>query len=466
MSRLRTRLLRGARPEDVTRRLTGNALAQRPPARGSVHRQRLLILLGCLFVATIGFGITLPVLAFYAERLALRGQSPAADAATQVALLTAVYPFTQLIFAPLWGHWSDSVGRRRLVLLGIGGAAVGQVMFAVATSLVALYVARVVGGLLSAALFPAAAAYVADSTTDRERGRGMAWLGTAASLGVVVGPALGGALARTGWELRGPSGEVLITSFAVPFLAAGALGAAAFVVALAWLPESRVAREAPDGWSRMDAAVEALRRGPLRRLLALAVASQFGLTLFEATFALYAKRMWNYGPAEVGAAFMICGLVMATGQIGTTAALARRVSEATQIAVGFGLVGASLALLPFARGILPVLAMVAVLALGVALITPNLTALVTTFGGARSGGALGVQSAANSLGQLGGTVLGGVLLGWNMEAPFLVAALLLMLTGLSVGWRVRWRPSGAGPAAPALDDEWAAPSARSRIGSE
>ena len=423
----------------------------------SPHRGRLLVLLSCLFVAMIGFGITLPVLPFYAERLALRGRAPAAHVAAQVAFLTAVYPFTQLIFAPLWGYWSDSLGRRRLVLVGIGGAAVAQLMFAMATSLSALYMARVVGGLLSAALFPAAAAYVADSTTDRERGRGMAWLGTAVSMGVVVGPALGGALARTGWELRGPSSEVLITSFAVPFLAAGALGAAALVAALAWLPESRVGRADPDGRSPIEAVIDALRRAPLRGLLTLAVAAQFGLALFEATFALYAKRMWNYGPAEVAAAFMICGLVMATAQTGITAALARRVRAMAQVAVGFGLVGTSLGLLPMVRATVAVLTMVAVLALGVALITPNLTALITMRDGARTGSALGVQSAANSLGQLGGTVVGGVLLGWHMEAPYAVGAVLLVLTGVGVGWRVRRQPWGVGSAVPTAHDGRADP---------
>jgi DHA1 family multidrug resistance protein-like MFS transporter len=451
---------------NVTRHLAIGFFEDGPAVVTKADGKRLLVLLVCLFVAMVGFGITLPVLPFYAERLALRGRSPAADVAVQVALLTAVYPLTQLLFAPLWGHWSDSLGRRRLVLVGIGGAAVGQVLFALANSLAALYVARVAGGLLSAALFPAAAAYVADSTSDRDRGRGMAWLGTAVSLGVVVGPALGGALARTGWQLRGPSGVVLITSFAVPFLAAGALGAAGFVAALGWLPESRVGRAHPDGRSPMAAAAEALRRGPLRGLLSLAVAGQFGLTMFEATFALYAKRMWNYGPAEVGAAFMICGLVMATAQTGITAALARRVRETTQVAVGFGLVGASLGLLPFARVRFTVLAMVAMLALGVALITPNVTALITTRGGARTGGALGVQSAANSLGQLGGTVLGGVLLGWNMEAPFVVAATLLLMTGIAVAWQARAAQRVSVAAAGAAAHEWGDVTAPGRPDSE
>ena len=50
--------------------------------------------------------------------------------------------------------------------------------------------ARLIGGILSTAMFPAVTAYVADVTTEDERSRGMAWEGTAVSLGVVFGPAL------------------------------------------------------------------------------------------------------------------------------------------------------------------------------------------------------------------------------------------------------------------------------------
>src|SRR3970282_257203 len=119
-----------------------------------------------------------------------------------VGLLTGVYPLIQLIFAPLWGRWSDRIGRRPLVLIGIAGYVIAQVLFGLANSLWLLYAARIIGGMLSSATLPVAAAYVADMTTEEERGRGMAWLGTAVSLGVVVGPALGGMLSRRDWDLN------------------------------------------------------------------------------------------------------------------------------------------------------------------------------------------------------------------------------------------------------------------------
>ena len=51
-------------------------------------------------------------------------------------------------------------------------------------------------------------------------------------------------------------------------------------------------------------------------LLALALVAQFALAMFEATFALHAQAVLSYGPAEVGAVFVVCGLVMAVFQLG------------------------------------------------------------------------------------------------------------------------------------------------------
>lgn len=409
--------------------------------------KRLLVLVACLFVATIGFGITLPVLPFYVERFvsvgAVRSGSWLGSASVQVGLLTAIYPLVQLVVAPVWGRLSDSVGRRRLLIAGLAGSAMSYVLFAAATSLPGLYAARALGGLLSSALFPAAAAYVADSTTDEARGRGMAWLGIASSLGAVVGPALGGTLGRVGSQPRSPGGLLTASEFAVPFLAASVLALVALLGVVAWLPESEPGvMVGPESGERAGTAY-----GSALPLLGLSLAAQFGLALFETTFALFARQMWSYGPAEVGAAFMVCGLVMLLAQAVIASPAGARVSAALQVAIGFGLVGTSLALLVLPGASATVLVMVGAFAFGVALVGPNISALLSVRSEGRAGAALGRQGTANGLGQAGGAALGGLLLGWKMDAPFALAALLFIIIGL---WVVRRRHAAefAGLSAP------------------
>jgi DHA1 family multidrug resistance protein-like MFS transporter len=227
----------------------------------------------------------------------------------------------------------------------------------------------------------------------------------------------------------------MIDSFSVPFFAAAALGVLTLFAAMRWLPESvpvpavhATSKETDTGWRRLARSL-----GPL---LGLALAGQFGLAIFEATFALYAQAKFNYGPAEVGAVFVVCGLVMTVFQVGAVGLLAGRIGEVYQIGAGFGLMGTSIALLVTARSKFSVFALVGLLALGTAFVSPNIAALISKHGGSRRiGAALGVQNAANSLGQASGPLLGSVLFIWRMNAPYLLTGALLLTVALVMGWR-------------------------------
>ena len=396
-------------------------------------KSRLIVLLACVFVVMIGFGITLPVLPFYTERFALARGASRQSVVMHVGLLTSVYALMQLVFAPVWGRLSDRMGRRRLVLLGICGYIITQILFGIATSLWLLYAARGLGGVLSSAILPVAAAYVADSTTDEERGRGMAWLGTATSLGFVVGPALGGVLARRDLHFVLRYGHFRIDSFSVPFIAGAGLGLLALLATLCWLPESCAADG--EGTIRYQSVV----RG-FAPLLGLSLVGQFGLAVFEGTFPLYAQAGLNDGPAEVAAVFVVCGLVMAVFQTGAAGILRGRFGEMGRIGVGFAASGAGLVLLVTARSRGFVFAFVGLLALGMALIIPNLSALISKRGGRNHvGRALGAQNAANSLGQASGPLLGSALLLWQRNALYLMTGTLLVVVSGVIGWIARAR---------------------------
>jgi len=366
----------------------------------------------------------------------------------------------QLIFAPVWGRLSDRIGRRPLILIGIAGYVIAQVLFGLATSLWLLYAARILGGILSSATLPVSAAYVADMTTDTDRGRGMAWLGTAVSLGFVVGPALGGTLSRRDLHLTATYGHFTMDSFSVPFFAAAFLGLLTLVAAIRWLPESQPAYRPRAVGAKSETHWRPLARS-LGPLLALALVGQFGLAIFEATFALYAQAKFNYGPGEVAAVFVVCGLVMAVFQIGAVGFLGGRIRGIYQVAAGLGLMGMSLALLVTVRATFLVFALVGLLALGTALILPNLAALISERGGGRRvGAALGVQNAANSLGLAGGPLLGGALFIWQINAPYLLTGVLLVTVALVTGWNAMGRQRKSRLAGEIGDHE-----NRSRLGS-
>lgn len=384
----------------------------------------LLLLFLALFLAMIGFGLTLPVLPAFVERLALGRAATPGRVALHVGALTSAYALTQLVLAPLWGGWSDRHGRKTLVVLGLVGVALSQVAFGLGSSLPLLYGARLVGGAFAAALVVAATAAVADAVPTGERGRAMAWLGTAVSLGFVAGPALGGLLARDAWHVTLTLGHLVFDGFSVPFFVAAGLTLAVVPLVVRYLPNS-----APTAASARVARLPVPWRPLARRLggvLALALISMAALTLFEAVFALYADRELGFGLREIGVAFALCGLVMAVFQGGAVGWLSGRVRVRVQVALGFGLLGVGLFALPFLSRAPTVLAAVSVLALGVALVTPNLLTLAADRSGPQAGAGLGLLNAAVGLGQILGPLVGGLLFAWQADLPFRVAGLVAL----------------------------------------
>lgn len=141
---------------------------------------------------------------------------------------------------------------------------------------------------------------------------------------------------------------------------------------------------------------------------------------------------------------------MAVFQVGAVGFLGGRISEPWQTCSGFGVMGAGLALLAIASSRLFVFTSVGLLALGMALISPNLAALISKRGGHRRvGQALGAQNAANSLGQAIGPLIGSALFLSQRNAAYLGTGALLVVVSAVVGRTARARKGfGAdGPAA-------------------
>ena len=378
--------------------------------------RKLLALSISIALAMSGVGMILPVVPSHVERLGLVGSSTA-DIAFHVSMLAACYALMQLLFAPLWGRLSDALGRRPLLAIGLIGFALGQALCGFATSLLAVYTIRLGTGAFSAAIMPAAFAFVADTTNEEDRTRGMAQLSAAAGIGFVIGPAVGGVLGGLDLSALGLS----VASYSLPFFVAAGCAVLALLT-LRWLDEPPVPAGArlgvSVGWFDLAREIELP--------LAVSMAGQIAVALFETTIALHARTDLGMSVVEVGAIFMACGLFMLVVQLGAVAELARRWGETHLASAALALMGVSLALLGSARGTASVYALVALYALGMGLLTPTVSALVSRRGGPHAGAALGLESGAKSVGQIAGPILGGVLFGSSVTVPFWATGALLV----------------------------------------
>lgn len=398
-------------------------------------KRSLFILLGSLFVVMTGYGVTLSVLPFHIERMALAEGTGRSQASIHVGLITGIFAFMQFFFAPLWGRLSDRMGRRAVLAIGMLGFALANVLFGLSTNLTMLYTSRFLGGSLSAAVLPVAAAFVIDLTDETQRGRGMAWMGSAAGLGVMIGPALGGWLAETNFAGTVRFGYFVFDAFSLPFFTAGGLALIALIAILVWLPESLGHKSDMSGMTSGPVLSLILKRPSFRILLSLSFLVQFAMSLFEGTFALHAGPVMGFGPSEMALVLMVCGFVMAAAQGGVISWFVDRFPETRLMLVGMVIMGIALILLMAAKDMSSVLTLTAVFGFGTAIMIPILATSVSRHTKANTGIVLGIQNAVNSLGQAMGPLAGGLLITLSLHLPYLLAGMALLGAAVLLGKR-------------------------------
>ena len=390
-----------------------------------VKRGPLATLFAIVFIDLMGFGIVIPLLPIYAERLQA---TPFA-----AGLLIAVYSFMQLLFAPVWGRISDRVGRRPVLLLSLAGSAVSYLLLAGAWSLAVLFVARVLAGVAGANI-PVAQAYIADVTDEANRARGMGMIGAAFGLGMVIGPAIGGAL-----SLVGPR---------VPELFAAGLCLVNLALAAVRLPESLPPdrRHAVRGHPLAPAALRAAfaPRGATA-LFAVFFLVTLGFAVLEGTFSLAAAHRYAYTSAGVDVLWLYMGLIAVVVQGWLVGRLAQRVAERSLVIAGAAALSAGFLLLAASTGEASLLVALGLVVTGQGLAGPSLSSLISrTTGGASHGHSLGVSQSLSA----GARVIGPGGGGWVLDrlgvgATFTMAG-LCAVSALGVGLGI---PALAGPAA-------------------
>ena len=392
--------------------------------------------LGCVFAVMTGYGITLTVLPYHVDRVHGLNRIGPDSLALHVGTLTGAFSLAQVTSGPVVGRLADRVGRRPVLLGGLAFFAASQASFAAVSWLPAIYALRLASGAATSAIVVSATAFLADTTSPRDRPSAMALIGTAAGLGVVAGPALGGILSGTQLEL---GGLIEVDGYASPFLAAAAVAIVMTAVATRTIPASNGAGEQGDGLTGVEESSVDPPWPGLGPLLGLVVLSQFGLAVFEGTFVLFGRDRMALTAGQAGVAFVVCGAVMAVLQPVVVRGLRRRAPAATQIAVGLGTMGLGLAALAATTTFPAAMAAIIVVASGTAMVVPNEAALVSLHGGRRMSTVLGMRSTAGGVGQFVGPVLGGALVGWRSSAPFVSTAAVLAATGVALGVRLATR---------------------------
>jgi len=376
-----------------------------------------------VLVDVLGFTIILPLLPFYAERF---GASP-----MLIGALLAAYAACQLISGPFLGRWSDTIGRKPLLLVSQVGTCLSFILLAFAPNMTWVFLARILDGVTAGNISLAQAA-ISDVTAPHERGKAFGKVGVAFGIGFLIGPALSGFLSRFG--------------YAVPILTGAALSGLSILATILLLPADRTKTAkaqsgAPIKLIDLKQYAGFFNLPGLRLRLVQLFTFIMAFSMYTSGIALFAGRRLEingrmFGPSEVAYILAYGGLLGILIQGFMMGRLIKRFGELTLVKFGFIALAIGMLVLSIANGLIVALLAANFTALGHGTLRPTLNSLVSqSVGPQEQGAVLGLSQSLQSMAQILAPLIGGWLIEQRVESVWALAAALFAIFGLVVPWR-------------------------------
>jgi MFS family permease len=314
------------------------------------------------------------------------------------------------------GALSDRIGRRPVLLITIAIGFFAHLSFSQATSLLALFLTRMLAGIGSANI-TVAQAYISDVTPPQDRAKAMGLIGAAFGIGFVFGPPIGG---------------YIYTHFAFQYI--GYLSAALclinFLLAYFTLPESLTERDNAEKFSLRNILIglgESARNKAINKYFLLAFILIAAFSLMQSTITLLFKD--GYGLTEEQGSYMMAyvGVLMAIVQIFLIGFFSKRLGEWRMIVYGNALMAVGLGLIPFGPFWLQFIYF-ALVAVANGMVGPALSAMISkNTAPQHQGRVFGAYQSFGSLARGIGPLVGGILYGINFTFPYITAGLIMVL---------------------------------------
>ena len=413
------------------------------------------------FVGTLGFSIVLPFLVFVVMKFG--------GNAIVYGLLAATYPAFQLIGSPILGKWSDTYGRKKILLLSNVGTSIGWLLFlfalflpsntfniniaflgtfVVIIPLLVLFLARAIDGITGGNI-SIANAYLADLSSDSTRSKNFGKMAMSSNLGFILGPALAGILGGT------------IYGAILPVLAALILSLVTIIVIIFLLKESKSHSEeemlVPEqGTIRKTFSQECrecyldtnTKKPKLRDvfklkhisfLIVLYFLIFLGFNIYYATFPTHAAKDLKWSVTQLGIFYAILSGIMVFIQGPVLRKALKKFSEEKLVIIGSIILGTNFVLF-VSNNIVSVGVAIILFAVGNGLMWPSFMSILSRYAGSKLQGS--VQGVAGSFGGLAsilGLILGGSLYNSIGAVTFLISAGVIFSIFLMSFQLMKWK---------------------------
>ncbi len=380
-------------------------------------RINLMVLWVGQFLVNAGMTMIVPFIALYlAQDLGVQGEH---RIALWSGFIFAANFVTSFIFQPLWGKLSDQYGRKVMLLRSGFGMAIVFTAMGFATQAWHLLALRLLNGTISG-FNPAATSLISSSTPKEKMGFAMGISQSGTVAGTILGPLIGGILADT-------------IGFRYIFYITGSCIFLATLLALFLVREKfdrSLAAKMPKV-SVLSGLRELSLTPQLPALFTVTLLLQFAMISPMTLMPLYVQKL--HGATE-NLAFW-AGLVSAVTGLSNmlTAPFLGKISDkyGAHRVLTFSLIGAALTLIPqaFVQNVGQLLVIRFLMGLCMGGLLPSVNSLIRSYtpDGMESR-AFGFNSSTNALGNMTGSVMGGVLAGFiGIEGLFIMSGMLLML---------------------------------------
>lgn len=385
------------------------------------QRKKMLILMINMFIAIGSFGIIIPILPAYLLSIGQAG--------TAAGLMIAIFAGAQLIMSPIAGKWADKYGRRIMIISGLSGLALSMFVFYFSDSIWILYLSRVIGGVGAALLVPAIFAYVADITTMDQRAKGNSFISASMSLGIVIGPGIGGFLADFGLKM--------------PLLISAIVGVGAVIFSAVMLKESKdYTLEEPDAESvpMVEEIVQSFSK-PYFIPLVITLVMSFGLMAYESVLGLFVDNEFGATPKDIAIMVTSTGIISVIIQLFAVDRVVRRFGEVAVLSIFLGVAAVGFLLSIIAPSYIMFFGVTMIIFLATSILRPVLTTLISKLAGNEQGFAMGMNNAYMSIGNVLGPLLAGLLFDVHILYPFILGLVVLVMT---MFLSMKWKETGQG----------------------
>tara|TARA_B100001057_G_scaffold244921_1_gene245239 strand:- start:2656 stop:3891 length:1236 start_codon:yes stop_codon:yes gene_type:complete len=352
---------------------------------------------------------------------------------TLVSISAAMF----IVFTPFWGKLSDRIGRKKVLLIGLSGYVLSNIVFLYSASLgligaftgfsllMILLISRVINSAIGAASRPASGAYVADVTSEEERSSGMGKFGAANNIGTILGPVLVGSL--VGLNIF----NIQIEQFGLltPLIVMSMIMALAALFVYLYLPDNRINSDEKIQDTKIVLDFN------LKLLISIGVIVFTAFAIVQSVTAFYIQDRFGYDLGQTAQTTALLLGTMALMSIVSQLTIVQKYKGGPLNLIRFSipLFILSSVLIIFSPNFLFIYIGMAAMGLGMGLASPGYTSAASLNADKdNQGAAVGLAMVAPGIGFALGPFLSGILYSYSMNMPFIFILPLFLILVLLI----------------------------------